>query len=484
MGACTPKSALHFGPGQPLPARLARNLLGCLLGARIDELPLIVPVVRSAAVCRLHPAAGMTEISGKGGRTVFSPRQLVVGILALAGAGLWATGCNSGCSALTSGGQTPCASDHEILVCVGGGDVTGPYETRDRCPVDRPVCQSGMCVSPTPVMCMEQLLGTGLGNSAVSAADLDGNGLDDVIFGGPGGDLWAVLAQADGSFSAARPVPSGLLVDVNGDGLPDVIDRTAKPATVALGDGHLGFGPARTLPTSFNYLAGGGDFDGDGLQDLVDLVTNDDRSTDVAVHLAAANFAAGEHLHLSAEPFVSGAEVFPLQSNGQRWLLEIDHPASFETPVTQAMAELRVIGDLASPALATIPVAGLPADYDGDGNTDLVIRESVALGDGKGGFRQGTAADTGPFPAGPADFDGDGHLDFKQIDATGHESKITTLRGNGHGQFSAGKPSYVQRYVQASVPIRIAGRQVTDLAVIALDENNNAEIRILRGDCP
>jgi len=422
---------------------------------------------------------------GRDGVTVSSLRHLGAGFLALALASLGGEGCGGSCSARATQG-TACASDHERLVCEQtGGDVfTTSSDEPVPCPPERPVCQAGSCISATPLMCIEQLVGMAPWNAAIQSIDLDHDGLADVVFGGPDAQ-WVALAQADGSFAAPQSIPQGSLIDVNGDGVPDLLDEAAQPATVALGDGHLRWLPVQTLPTSLHDVFAQGDFDGDGLTDLADLATNQDMSVDLAIHLAAANFAAGETLHFPAAANVHGAQAFPLQTGGRRWVVEIDPRASSDLTMPPAMAQLRVIGDLAGAALGTIPPASLAADYNGDRNTDLVINGAVALGDGIGGFRQRAIQDVGDSPVGPADFDGDGHLDFKRVDdASVYESTIVSLHGTGDGHFTAGAPAYLERSVYGAVPIQINGHKGSDLIAAVHGGSDDSEIRIWRGDCP
>jgi FG-GAP-like repeat len=405
-----------------------------------------------------------------------------------------APGCGGGGCPRTANGATPCYNDHEILGCDGDPhDEGGQYESVDTCPPDRPVCQqqpgsrSGACVSLTPLMCMEELVATASGNAQIAVADIDADGLDDVVFS-DGGVLWAAVARADGSFSPAVSVatapPRWSLADLDGDGNPDLIGDAGAvdTTTVARGTGRAGFEPAQALAAIRGTVVARGDFDGDGVEDVVDDVLNNDNSQDIAVHLAASAFAAGETLHFAPGTGVFGVAAFPLQATARGWVLEVDHRVSLDVP---ASADLFVIGDLAGAVLATIPVTAHPADYDGDGNTDLIIEHVVALGDGAGHFQSDPARDVGIFQVTPADLDGDGRLDLEQVDSVPASSTLVTLHGTGGGNFVARAPVYVQRGVGTpAVPIHISGRPGTDLVVVATGGPNGDEIRILKGDCP
>lgn len=128
---------------------------------------------------------------------------------------------------------------------------------------------------------------------ALAKADVNGDGLDDVFFGGAigqGGQLW--LQTKDGHFQPAPSQPwatdtvyeqvNALFFDANGDGAPDLYivsggNEYAAPSegyqdNLYLNDGKGNFtkAPADALPVmnSSKFAIAAGDFDHDGRMDL------------------------------------------------------------------------------------------------------------------------------------------------------------------------------------------------------------------------
>ncbi len=228
----------------------------------------------------------------------------------------------------------------------------------------------------------------------------------------------AFAGNGDGTFQAPRQFDVGaglrgsltadnrqpVITDVNGDGIPDAIVPNFRSADVSvlLGRGDGTFEPQRRFDavTSPDFTAVG-DFNGDGIADLVVL------------------------------------QNFPqLGSVSQLAILIGQGSATFTTPVLYRTAFTQGAGPV---------VVG---DFTGDGKLDLLVfSKNTSLGQLYRGLGDGTFADSGTFRTPEnafsvlaTDLDGNGALDL--VFAGTNSGNVYTTLGNGDGTFQAG-----QKYV-------------------------------------
>ena len=286
--------------------------------------------------------------------------------------------------------------------------------------------------------------------TGVALADLNGDGRLDLVVTNFSatlsgstirGSVSVLLGNGDGSFHApetyeADSNPSSVaVVDVNGDGVPDLLvtNQYGYDVSVLLGNGDgtfrddpaylakhtfgVGYGPASVAAT---YLGRDGklhpiDFNGDGKPDLV-----------------VAN---------------QGTKAYP--SSTVTVLLGNKDGTFYPDPFSGPMLPPDTF------LVGTKPVSVVVADVDGDGKLDLVVASegdgsptsggvTVLLGDGHGNFQDdaaylaGHTFDPGVQPLGVtvADFNSDGIPD---IAATNQLSNaLDVLIGKGDGTFSPG----------------------------------------------
>jgi hypothetical protein len=250
-----------------------------------------------------------------------------------------------------------------------------------------------------------------------------------------------IFLAASGSPFPAGTAPAYIAMgDFNGDGRPDlaIANSGSNNLSVLLGTGNGGFSAASGSPFSVGYgpmSVGVGDFNRDGLADL-----------------AVANET----------------------SNGIIVLLGSGSGAFTATPQSPFGTGMR-------------PDAVAIADFNGDGNADLVVANwadnnvSVLLGNGNGGF---TVAPGSPYSIGDGpvslavgDFNGDGNADLALADATGNTVQI--LLGNGSGSF---KPALIRFTANKPSSVVVGDFNGNGKADVAYTNSGSNNIAVLLGD--
>src|SRR5437660_899179 len=299
----------------------------------------------------------------------------------------------------------------------------------------------------------------GAGPYSVAAGDLNGDGrLDLVVANSLANSVAVLLGNGARTLQTARSFDAGLgsgpiwvlIVDVNGDGRPDILlaNQSRNSVGVLLGNGDGSFQPVMNFDTGgdFPESIAVGDFNGDGKLDVAVahfmtnnvtvLLGNGDGTFQRAY--VVATFAADMFLIPVAVGDMNGDGKLDLVTasvgNVMGAVMLGNGDGTFQKPVMMPF-----IGD---------PESIVIRDFNGDGKMDLAFcnddapdaKVTVMLGNGDGSLQPAQrfsvgAAESESLAAG--DFNGDGKIDL--VVANAGTNNISVLLGNGDGTFQAAR---------------------------------------------
>jgi hypothetical protein len=305
--------------------------------------------------------------------------------------------------------------------------------------------------------------------SFFAMADVNGDGLADVIMPGALGTTTILYGQRDGSLAANQTIaglsPWTLAAgDVDGNGTVDLVavtsDNPSLTCTVStqLGDGQGNFQPASS-PQTFPGIGPGPaylvDLDGDGKPDLVLSIEQPTGAYTSLLWLkneGGGNFAAP--VTLATATYASAFSVADLNGDGKPDILYSFYNPSANVRAIHTLVNKGVgrFTDEVTPGLTGITLAVINViDFNLDGIPDLVVQvghgdNSLSLtsysGNGNGSFTQ-VASQTlyppdayEPFNLVTGDFDHDGFQDLAGADGETNPSRIVYLWGDGRGNFT------------------------------------------------
>ncbi|MCY1068365.1 VCBS repeat-containing protein [Nannocystis sp. RBIL2] len=252
------------------------------------------------------------------------------------------------------------------------------------------------------------------------------------LFGGRCLDLGAAVASRWGFAPEAVEV-----ADLDGDGVADLVAASpdAGAITVVWGGKDMSSGTATTwsVAAAIDGLALV-DLDGDGRLDVVTAAPDDDA---VAVlRNRGARELAPARLHPTLVPGPTAPRAVDLDGRGPAEIVTLHRDA-------HSLGVLLDLKPFVALEVGLGPVALADGDFDGDGRRDLAVALAeeaavqLVVGDGAGGLSLGPRHPVGvaPFAVVAGDFNGDGAQDLATADALA--DAVSVLYGDGAGRLRA-----------------------------------------------
>jgi hypothetical protein len=334
-----------------------------------------------------------------------------------------------------------------------------------------------------PSFTLGPILASGSFPLGITAADLTGNGKQDVVFTNFHQGVSVMLGNGDGTFQAAQLTSlesySGrvAVADVNGDGKPDLVVTTfnngssAGQVAVLLGNGNGTFQAPSDFNVGHNPLGVAiADVNGDGKPDLV-VANYFSNTISVLLGNGDGTFAAAQNLATASGPVE--VKVADFNGDGKLDIATNDKGSSQITVLygngdgTFQAAQNLNLGGTHTDALVV-------ADLNGDGKPDLATdlygsgKVSVLLSNGNGTFQSPQLISPGASPVSifAGDFNGDGNMDLATPNSN---DTVSVLLSNGNGTFQS--PQLYPGTHGLGTTADFNGDGLTDIAVA--DYSNN-----------
>ena len=270
------------------------------------------------------------------------------------------------------------------------------------------------------------LVPTGTGSIVIGMADLNNDGKLDVVVGGR--SLNVLLGLGNGLFQPPQSYPvrnaRGTIADVNGDGIPDLVlvfGSFFRPqGIVMLGNGDGTFRNGSTLPGSFDQVLAG-DFNHDGKQDLAGTVSGAGGVEGQVGILLGNGDGTFQPISSVRKGQVGRLMAGDFNNDGILDVVGVGTTASFAATASVYLGT--GTGTLQPPKNvwvkggASYPGGTAIADFNKDGKLDLAVSLSlnktvILFGNGAGGFGSRTEYFGGGGAIVAGDFNQDGVQDL------------------------------------------------------------------------
>lgn len=364
----------------------------------------------------------------------------------------------------------------------------------------------------------------GQNSYSIAVGDVNGDGKPDLVIANDcassnncaNGSVGVLLGNGDGTFQAAVSFNTGgfhassvAVVDVNGDGLADIIVGECASSSSCDGTAAVLISNGNgTFQTAVPYFAGGytasavsvADVNGDGRPDLIvaNQCANVDDCSNGVIGVLLGN---GNGTFVAATTWNSGGQyadslgVADINGDGKLDVVVAHECSSAGKCSNGVLGVLFGNGDGTFQAATAYSTGGqfsysvFVADVNGDGKPDLLATNrcpstgclgdgsaSVLLNKGNGTFRTAVAYDSGgpsPDSIAAADVNGDGKPDLivaNNCDGlTCTNGAVSVLQGNGDGTFQAATAYQSGGYAASSLVAKdVNGDGKADLVVANL----------------
>jgi hypothetical protein len=292
---------------------------------------------------------------------------------------------------------------------------------------------------------------TGAAATSIAAGDFNADGKLDLVTADPGEAIYVLLGNGNGTFqSPIRYVidtnPQSVAVgDFNGDGKLDLGvlsnwpgEITDSYANVLLGTGSGAFSAPHStwIGEGFHYAAAVADFNGDNKLDFA--ASSELGNVDVAFGSGTGTFSYPATFPFAFEGPGVSLITGDLNNDGKADLATVfSNWAGTRVGVLLGNG-LGSFGPVQTSAADSLYGSLAEADFNGDGNTDLIVASSgtgtigVMLGTGTGAFRPPVTASAGSYLGGVAvgDFNGDGRPDAATTNVNSNTVSVLLNDGN------------------------------------------------------